>query len=253
MKKSETRGPKLTESDILLKMIQISIQAKLYSQAAKYFQEYFSVHPLLTKEGKQLLSECYQEQANQLRVLVKNVNQTINEAKAKNYDIVVNKLRREKVKAEEGLVALCTEFINLIDKTASPLASDVESQVFYGKLKGDYYRYICEVVEGEEREAKVAIAKSCYENALRDAGEDFKLSDPLYLGIILNFSIFQYEVLGLRDEAIERAETAFNEAVRYLDELDDEEYKQAVIILQLYKDNLLLWREERTEEVVTAK
>ena len=251
--KTQTNNPRPTESDILFKMIQIMMKSKLYAEAAKYFREYFNVHPLLTKEGKRLLSICYQEQANKIRSIVKKTNQTISLCKEKNLDIAVNKLRREKVKLEENLLILCNEFIDLIDKVAAPPATDTESQVFYGKLKGDYYRYLCEITEGEEQETKIAVTKSCYENALRDAGEDFKLSDPLYLGIILNFSIFQYEILGLKDEAIERAETAFNEAVRYLDELNDEEYQEAVILLQLFKDDLALWREERAEEVMSTK
>jgi len=39
----------------------------------------------------------------------------------------------------------------LLDKNLVPNASSAESQVFYLKMKGDYYRYLAEVASGSKK------------------------------------------------------------------------------------------------------
>jgi len=39
----------------------------------------------------------------------------------------------------------------LLDKHLVPNASNAESQVFYLKMKGDYYRYLAEVASGSKK------------------------------------------------------------------------------------------------------
>jgi len=39
----------------------------------------------------------------------------------------------------------------LIDKYLVPNASNAEGQVFYLKMKGDYYRYLAEVASGAKK------------------------------------------------------------------------------------------------------
>lgn len=42
----------------------------------------------------------------------------------------------------------------LLDKYLIPKASNAESKVFYLKMKGDYYRYLAEVAQGENRNSE---------------------------------------------------------------------------------------------------
>ena len=46
---------------------------------------------------------------------------------------------------------------DLLDKFLIPNAVPKESQVFYLKMKGDYYRYLAEVALGDEK-----LGKPCY-------------------------------------------------------------------------------------------
>ena len=84
-------------------------------------------------------------------------------------------------------------------------------------------------------------------------GQEANLSPtiPVLLGLALNYSVFYYEILnnpdkvgGIRDDgwqACELAKHAFDSAVADLDSLQENDYKDATLILQLLRDNLTLW------------
>merc|ERR1712087_267659 len=52
-------------------------------------------------------------------------------------------------------------------------------------------------------------AKCAYEEAQTIATKDLAVTHPIRLGLALNFSVFQYEVLANPDEACKMARTAF--------------------------------------------
>lgn len=248
--KSDESG-KLSESEISLRMAQISFQAKRYNDSIRYLKEYLSSHQILNKPTRILLADSYQQIINPPRKQFRIIQSTLEHSKTHFDESTIQKLQEQIEKTRGIISSICSDFINIIDLLLST-ANDIESQIFYLKFKGDYERYLCEITEGDERDLKVSMAKGCYENAMKSVGDSIKLSDPLYLGLVLNLCIFQYEIIGLKDEAIECAESSFNEAIRYLEELNDEEYKESVIILQLYRDNLSIWREERSESISQA-
>ena len=64
----------------------------------------------------------------------------------------VNLIKEYKQKIFTELTGICNDLINLLDKTLIPGAKDADSQVFYYKMKGDYYRYISEACAGDAYE-----------------------------------------------------------------------------------------------------
>ena len=84
-------------------------------------------------------------------------------------------------------------------------------------------------------------------------GHEAKLSHtiPVLLGLALNYSVFYYEILNnpdkvclsidIEQQACELAKHAFDSAVADLDSLQENDYKDATLILQLLRDNLTLW------------
>lgn len=70
---------------------------------------------------------------------------------------------QEKIKGE--LNRYCNEIISLIDNQLIQKASNSEAQVFYHKMKGDYYRYISEFTTGAENSKAGDNAENAYKSA----------------------------------------------------------------------------------------
>ena len=61
---------------------------------------------------------------------------------------------REKV--EKELRDICTDVLGLLDNFLIAKASNAESKVFYLKMKGDYFRYLSEVAQGDDRKGNLS-------------------------------------------------------------------------------------------------
>ena len=68
-------------------------------------------------------------------------------------------------------------------------------------------------------------AKAAYDEATKIAGQELSTTDPIRLGLALNYSVFHYEILKNSEEACEIAKTAFDSAIQELDNVDEETYK----------------------------
>ncbi|CAK0800773.1 unnamed protein product, partial [Prorocentrum cordatum] len=133
------------------------------------------------------------------------------------------KFAKEYCKKVEGeLDDICKKILALLDSSLIGKATTGESKVFYQKMKADYYRYIAEYTTGADKE------------------RDLAATHPIRLGLALNFSVFQYEVLANPDEACKMARTAFEDAIDELENVEEEFYKDCDLIMQLLKDNLTL-------------
>ena len=136
--------------------------------------------------------------------------------------------------------------MDLLESTLVPNSKGKgnESEVFYLKMTGDYYRYLAEFVSGKAYDKKAA---ENYEKAMTVASSKLSPTHPIRLGLALNYSVCYYEILKDQKKACELAKTAFDEAISKLDQLDEASYKDSTLIMQLLRDNLTLWTTD-TEE-----
>merc|ERR1711877_58341 len=110
---------------------------------------------------------------------------------------------------------------------------------------GDYYRYIAEFSDGDAKSKASENARAAYEEAQKVAEKDLAVTHPIRLGLALNFSVFQYEVLSQPEEACKMARTAFEDAIAELDNVAEDSYKDSTLIMQLPRDNLTLWTSDQ--------
>ena len=112
-------------------------------------------------------------------------------------------------------------------------------------MAADYNRYICEVTTGDRQEQAKAEAKRLYEEA---QNIDMNPCSATKLGLALNLSVFYYEVLKDRISACKYADLALNAALSMIDELGENEFRDAKTVIELMKENLNLWQLEDPEQ-----
>merc|ERR1712187_102823 len=150
-------------------------------------------------------------------------------------------------KVEGELQKICDTILGLLDGSLITKASSGESKVFYQKMKADYYRYIAEFSDGDAKSKAAESARAAYAEAQTVAEKDLAVTHPIRLGLALNYSVFQYEVLNQPDDACKMARTAFEDAIAELDNVAEDSYKDSTLIMQLLRDNLTLWTSDQEE------
>lgn len=115
-------------------------------------------------------------------------------------------------------------------------------------MKGDYYRYIAEFSSSDKNDEAVAEAAfKAYKEANEIAKEHMDTTDPIRLGLALNFSVFYYEIKNDSKEACKLAKQAFDDAIAEIEQIKESDYKDSTTIMQLMRDNLTLWTSELEE------
>lgn len=109
-------------------------------------------------------------------------------------------------------------------------------------MQADYHRYHVEATDDDSHKQK---ALAAYTEALDTAKSTLAVANPTRLGLVLNLSVFHYEILKETEKGISLAKANFDEAVQELESLPEEEYKEATLIMQLIRDNLTLWSEDQ--------
>lgn len=145
-------------------------------------------------------------------------------------------------KIEKELLALCDDVLQIIENYVIPNLENkpVVLSVFFKKMVGDYYRYKAEVLNGEEEKIASEMALKNYQEG-KELADQLNSTDPTRLGLYLNFSVFNYEILNKTEEACNLARTAFDTAISELDSISEDYYKDSTLIMQLLRDNLTLW------------
>eukprot|EP00919_Chromeraceae_sp_WS-2016_P046246 GHVR01109906.1.p1 GENE.GHVR01109906.1~~GHVR01109906.1.p1 ORF type:complete len:219 (+),score=26.23 GHVR01109906.1:95-751(+) len=201
----------------------------------------------LTIEERNLLSVAYKNTIGSRRTAwraLSSIEKKEEQKGSKNLPL----LKNYKSKIEGELNRYCNEILGLIDSQLIQKASNPEAQVFYYKMKGDYYRYISEYTSGDDHKKAGDSAHEAYKAASEKAENELKTTHPIRLGLALNYSVFHYEVKNDPSKACQLAKQAFDEAIADIDQIEEDQYKDATTIMQLIRDNLTLWTSELEED-----
>jgi hypothetical protein len=241
----------VTDKEKKIQRAKLAEQAERYDDMATAMKEVTKLQegPLTTEE-RNLLSVAYKNIVGAKRSswrVISSIEQksTDKEELAKEY--------REKIEGE--LNEVCNEVLELLDKylvakattAAKDSASDAEAAVFFLKMKGDYYRYLAEVAKQELKPSVIENANEAYKKAFEISEEELKSTNPIRLGLALNYSVFHYEIRSEPQEACKLAKKAFDNAIAELDSLPEDSYKDSTLIMQLLRDNLTLWTADQQD------
>merc|ERR1711920_488201 len=199
----------------------------------------------LSVEERNLLSVAYKNAVGSRRAAWRIITSVEQKEKSKGNEQQGAWAKEYCIKVETELQKICDTILGLLDGNLISKAGNGESKVFYQKMKADYFRYIAEFTEGDAKAKAAESARAAYQEAQNVAEKDLAVTHPIRLGLALNFSVFQYEVLQNPDEACKMARTAFEDAIAKLDNVAEDSYKDSTLIMQLLRDNLTLWTSDQ--------
>ena len=218
-------------------------KAEKYSEMFKYINKYVELDPKLSKEERNILCSGYKyiisDKRNSLRIL-NNIE------KRNTYQLAYIKEIRENIEKEIYQILLDIE--KMLDKYLIPNAIDIENKVFYLKLKADFMRYKCEISYGKELDDIISKTEKIYKEANDIANKELMISNSTRLGLALNYSVFFYDIKKMKEEAINIAKNAFDDAMKILDNLEISKAKDTLLIIQMLKENLIFWCNEINNE-----
>lgn len=230
-----------------LYMAKITEQTERFEDMLDAMNKVVAANADLTVEERNLLSVAYKNTIGSRRTAWRALS-SIEKKEEQKGSKNIGLLRSYKNKIEGELDRYCNEILNLIDSQLVPKAAGPEAEVFYYKMKGDYYRYISEYTSGDKRNKAGDNAHEAYKSASEKAEKDLKTTHPIRLGLALNYSVFHYEVKSDPSKACQLAKQAFDDAIADIDQIEEDQYKDATTIMQLIRDNLTLWTSELEEE-----
>jgi len=226
-------------------------QAERYEDMASAMKEVTKMEegPLSTEE-RNLLSVAYKNIVGAKRSSWRVISSI--EQKATDKETLAAEYRK---KIEAELDETCHEVLDLLDNhlvkkavnQAGENDASAESAVFYLKMKGDYFRYLAEVATEDTKKEVIENANTAYNDAFNISKENLKSTNPIRLGLALNYSVFHYEIRQQPSEACTLAKSAFDQAIAELDSLPEDSYKDSTLIMQLLRDNLTLWTADQQD------
>lgn len=245
----------------LIYMAKVCEQSERFEDMLAYMKQVLKLNVSLNVEERNLLSVAYKNFVGVprsawrvLQSLEEKENKDVKDrTEEPNRETRLNLLKTCKEDTEKELSAICKEIIASIDEVCLKKAdenNENDAKVFFLKMKGDYYRYIAEYISGEEKEKTSVKAFDSYMKAYDLAKVELKTTNPIRLGLALNYSVFYYEIKEDSKEACNIAKTAFDDAIADIENIDESHYKDSTTIMQLMRDNLTLWTSEMADDSV---
>lgn len=233
----------------LLYLAKLAEQCERYDEMGQYTTQFAKQGSQeLTLEERNILSVAFKNVVGTRRAAWRVLSSIQKKENHKGNQENVAKVRNYKNQIQTELSDICQDIFQLLDEFLVPNAKSNEAKVFFSKMKADYLRYIAEFATSDQKSQYAGKALSAYNESALLAKEALSSTHPLKLGLALNHSVFHYEIMQNPSKACEMARAAFDEAIADLDSIQDEYYKDATLIMQLLRDNLLLWTSEMADD-----
>lgn len=226
--------------DDLIYTARLAEQAERYDEMSDAMKKVAELNAELSVEERNLLSVAYKNVVGSRRASLRIISSIEQKEESRGKEDNLRKAKDYRKKVEKELTEICDDILQVLDKHLIPNSKADESKVFYYKMQGDYHRYLAESTTGEPRAAAAEKALKAYKEASTVA-QSLLPTNPIRLGLALNFSVFYYEIMNSPDNAIQLAKQAFDDAIEKLEHLTDESYKDSTLIMQLLRDNITLW------------
>ena len=151
-----------------LYMAKITEQTERFEDMLEAMNKVVQANADLTVEERNLLSVAYKNTIGSRRTAWRALN-SIEKKEEQKGSKNIGLLRGYKAKIEAELNKYCNEILSSIDNQLLQKSTNPEAQVFYHKMKGDYYRYISEYTSGADHNKAGDNAHEAYKAATEKA------------------------------------------------------------------------------------
>ena len=229
----------MTQVEEKIFLARVAEQAERFDDMVDFLEEVLTIKGgSVNPDERNLLSVAFKNLISSKRAACRTISAIEQNPKYSKFNAA---LIAYKTNIEDQLHKDCQKIIGMINNRVLNTECTDEAKAFFVKMVGDYYRYIAENAKDAALEDVKQKAKAAYEQA---NGIDLPACNPIKLGLALNFSVFNYEVLKDHTKACELADSALQQALDKIDELEEDDFRDAKSIIELLKENLTLWKEE---------
>ena len=158
-------------------------------------------------DERTLISVAFKNLITSKRTAWRTVRAIQVNSKYKKYEQSLEEYRQ---RLENNLFNDCSMIIEMIQTQCLNKKCEDEAKAFFVKLIADNHRYIAEMSQGERFEKSREAARQSYEEA---NSINLSACAPIKLGLVLNFSVFYYEVMKDTNRAMNIADTALQAAL----------------------------------------
>ena len=234
----------MAEIDNKLYLARISYLSGLHEETLKYMEEVIILKDgNINEEEKNLLFNSLKSLINFRRESWRTVN-ALESKEIKNNSNLLPRVTQLKSTLEEEIKTFVNKGIELIDsKLLKDNISD-ELKVMYYKIKGDYIRYILELTPKDKADENYKIGLNICESL-------GNLS-TIKIGLILNYSVFLYEVIKDYKNAYILLNNTYQTTIK---NLNDNNYDANLVkdlnkMLDIFKENISKWADTVVPENV---
>jgi hypothetical protein len=233
----------------LLFQVKVSEEVQDYDTMRAHVISLVDTGEPLDKEERRLFLVAFKNCVGMRRTAWRKLMQL--ETAMSKTDSLLPHLRLYRTVVEDELELICMELIQTTDMLLGDERGgslDAYEGMFFYKLRGDYWRYLCEIRKGLALDESMDRAKLEYGRALDKTRGPLGLrpSDSQVLGLALNMSVFYYEILGMHQEGQDICVNALVDAEAHLRGVDQgaPEVRDALDVMHLLNDNLNLWEND---------
>ena len=232
-----------SENEKKLYLAMLAEQCERYKDMIEILENLINIKKEeMNLDEKNLISIAYKNYISEIRSAISIIITYENKEISKEKSPYLEYIKEYKEKIIKELEIECLKICNSIENIIMPKLETKEKKVFFGKLKGDYYRYIAENTEGEIKQKYSDLSLKTYNETLIEANNlNYKNSNKL--GLLLNLSVLYYEVNLNFNEALNLAKDTLNKGKEELNGVDEdnEQFKESISILNLLNDNIKMW------------
>lgn len=246
-----TSGIEDLNADDLTYLATVLNDMSRFNDARFYMKRLIELKPCLNRKESFVFGLIVKAAIDPLRTGIRNLKEQLLVEKENDNIEKCTELENMIIKIKSDLLEVANDTVPLIESALLPNVDCDNSKVFYLKLLGDFERYSAEVTEDDP--ATLDKAEKAYSDAIQIASQSLSDSDPIRLGVILNYAVFKYEHRDQRDEARELLKDAISKANNQFDELSEASKTESNGIIHVMNGNLMNWADVGEEEEETIQ